>query len=753
MAAVGSGNPTPADERDREFNFLPEGAALRPTEEKYWRVLAVDDDDNFQRSTAYALDDVRIEGRLIDLVQAYSMQEAAGVLARDRNFAVILLDVVMETDDAGLRLVKCLRETLGMAEARIVLVTGQPGVAPIDSVMRDYDINDYCLKSDLSAQRLRNTLTAAFRSYAQVQALSDARRGLHLIIESSNRLLGRKTLRDYSAGALEEIASLLRLTPEGIVCVRADQLDPPLEKPVLPGEAVVIGAAGRFIDALQQPLHSLGEPDIENLLTRSLHERTALEQKGATVLFFQREIAGADYAVYLATGRPLDDTERELLRVFAMNISAGFQNASLVSRLDRIAYEDQLLGLPNRNALVRALNQRLGSPHHVEDSLVMLDIDDFAGLNDAFGLAFGDIILHELASRMQAAFPAPNVVARLHSDIFAVVGHRSMVSMSALARVMDAPFRVGSLDYKLSACLSEMPVRESWGDGPNMLRSATRGLREAKRAGAGTHMRYDAATEQAAANRFALLQQLLLAIPHNELYLTFQPQVRLSDGVIVGVEALIRWKHGTDEMSPDEFVPIAETSSWIVQLGEFVVDCACDALRRLDKAGFPGVVVSVNVSARQFEYPDLGKSILRRLAEAGISPRRVELEVTETAAMRSFDIVATQLAHYRDGGGLVAIDDFGTGLSSLGYLLELPADHLKIDRTFVSRLESSEKDRAIARMILDLGHKLGIQVVAEGVETVGQATWLRSNGYDIGQGWLYGPPMSVERLIDRLRHH
>ncbi len=213
------------------------------------------------------------------------------------------------------------------------------------------------------------------------------------------------------------------------------------------------------------------------------------------------------------------------------------------------------------------------------------------------------------------------------------------------------------------------------------------------------------------------------------------------------MEALLRWQTEDGMVPPGTFIPLAEQSSYIHGIGDIVVALSCQAVHALDQAGFTDILVSLNYSARQLDKPDVLDRLKQQCRLAGVEPSRLCLEVTETAMMQSFQQVAKILQRHRTSGGTVAIDDFGTGLSSLEYLLQLPADHLKIDMTFVSRLDEDERSRFLASMIIELGRRLNISVVAEGVETLSQANWLRDNGCHIGQGWLYGKAMPLDELL------
>ncbi|MCB1954441.1 MAG: EAL domain-containing protein [Rhodocyclaceae bacterium] len=738
---------------DEDLVFAPEDDIPARDSREVWRVLAVDDDKGFQDTTALSLRHTRILGRPIQLVQAYSLAEAARCLAQDRDFAVILADVVMETEDAGLRLVKGVRETLGLFEPRIVLLTGQPGFAPVSRIMEEYDLNDYCLKSDLARRGLKQVLTGAIRGYKQLRDLATARKGLQLIIESSSRLAAARSIDDLARGALIEISRLLRVAPEGIVCVEVPSASTVMASDCsVAAEAIVVRAEGRFETFVGAPLQALPDSRVRGLIEQALSGRIAIEISDAQVVFLPREEAHADYAIFLETGRTLEPAELELLNVFATNVSRGFGNVALISRLDRLAFEDSLLGIPNKTALRREIERLRLTGNGRGSNLLLFDVDNYSGLSDALGPDFTDRLLRMITARLQSFFPAPALVTRVNEDIFGIVGHDAQVNLARAGEVFATPIELEDSSYPLTACYAEIPLDTEHPDAPSLKRAAWRTLQQAKRRGGGQGERWNPTIELESGLRYRLHSQLLGAVDRGELHLVYQPQVELASGRIVGAEALLRWSPPSGPVPPDQFIPVAENSALIHSIGRFVVEQACTAIRRLDADGARALVISVNVSGRQLDRDSFIEEVHSVCASHGISPTRLGLEVTETSAVTAFEGAVSGLGAHRRLGGKVAIDDFGTGMASLKYLQTLPFDYLKIDRSFVSRLGDDEQGGQIARMIIELGRSLGVTVIAEGVETEAQAGWLRRAGCHLAQGWLFGRPVVLEQFAECLRN-
>jgi diguanylate cyclase (GGDEF)-like protein len=710
-----------------------------------WHVLAVDDDPDFQDAMAFALADLELLGAPVNLMQAMSYREAAMILGERRDVAVVLLDVVMETEDAGFRLVRTLREVIGNAEIRIIMLTGEPGMAPARAVMQDCDINDYWTKSELSTERLTTVLTAAFRSYSQLRSVSRARRGLHTIVESSNALFTSKDTHELSAKILTEIASLLEVKTEGIVCVRMENSGTGAD--ILR----IISANGRFYRNVGDQVDALEQQSVIERLKRSLQEQQSLRFDDGAVLLFPMLQAGADYACYVATGRPLDDTEMELLRVFSASISHGFYNVSLFSRLEQMAYQDDLLKIPNRNALIRTLDMLLRSEARADHVLMLIDIDNFSGANTAFGSGYGDFILGLVASRLRDHFPANVLVARVKDDLFAVVGPRSVVNAGdvvALFKRQDRPYELGQV-YSLSTVL--LSLAEFTGDAKLALQSAQLTLKDNKRHGQDRHSVHDPKLLQHHAASYRMLLALRDAAAAGGISIELQPQIDMVTRRVIGVEALARWRmpDGTS-VSPGQFIPLAEATGYILPLGDLLMRLTMECANRLERSGYGGLRVAVNVSSMQLLQPDFLSRFADHMRAHEVPPHQIEIEITESVAMGSFDAIFPQLQQLREMGVAVSIDDFGTGFSSLNYLRQFPADRLKIDRSFIDEIGRVPEAKLIAGAVIEIASRVGMAVIAEGVEEHHQLEWLRDNACSEVQGYLIARPMPADRLIEWL---
>ncbi|OEC36347.1 diguanylate cyclase (GGDEF) domain-containing protein [Pseudomonas cuatrocienegasensis] len=712
-----------------------------------WCVLAVDDDADFQRATAFALEELQVLGGRIELLQAFSYREASAVLARRPDIALVLLDVVMETDDAGLRLVRTLREVIGNSEAHIVLLTGEPGMAPVQEVMHEYDINDYWSKSELTADRLLTVLTAGLRSFAQLRSVTKARRGLQMIVESSNALFCSKSQHELAGKVLGEIGLLLDQPAEGLICMRED-----MAAPGGPLQGRVISATGRFQHARDTSLDSLDEPEVVNAVRSAFDLEAVVRRSRGLVLYLPRLQAGADYACYLETACVLDDTDLELLRVFSASISRGLYNVTLFRRLEEMAYQDELLKIPNRNALLRMLDLTLQDEQlRSEQVLVLIDIDNFSGANTAFGTGYGDFILGLVARRLRDAFASQVLVARVRDDLFAILGPQQEVRAAALValfRRQGRPYELGQVHSLSSVTLR---LADFVGSAHIVLQSALLTLKQAKSAGYDQHVIHDPGLQRTHAESYRMLLALRDAVEAGRISIELQPQLDLNSGAVIGVEALARWRQADGQSVPPlQFIPLAETTGYILPLGDLLLRLSLQAAKRLADAGYGGVRVAVNVSAAQLLQPDFVERFDAHLRAAEVRAQQVEVEITESVAMRNFDSVCSQLRALRERGVSVAIDDFGTGFSSLSYLRLLPADRLKIDRSFIMEIGAVADHQLIAEAVIQIAARVGMQVIAEGVETPLQADWVRQHGCHEAQGYLFGKPMPCDQLLNWL---
>lgn len=712
------------------------------TSTETWPILIVDDEEQVHQATRYALGGYAILGRKLEFVSVYSAREARECLQEGREFACILLDVVMESHDAGLELVSFIRETIADLRVRIVLRTGQPGYAPEVSVIQKYDINDYKCKSELTRNRLITTLTAALRSYQQICTIEANRRGLELIIGAASKLFAIRAVTQFTKGVLLQICSMLQIPTDGILCARYVGDDR--------ADLRILAASGRYADLHGHPLSDINDAAIVEDVRRAMASRNSFFWDDRAVHYIV-SARGEELVVHVRTNHPLSELDRKLLEVFSINIAVGFDNAHLFEQVEHLAFNDALTGLPNRVAFEREIERHIRL--HAPFTVILADIDDFEAVNDGLGHDVGNLTLIATADLLRRHFGPALLIARVSSDSFGIVVPASdrgelAVLLGEFGRRLETNVRIEDNDIPLAITMG-VAFYPDHGDTTNRLfQNAGIALKQAKRACRASYRIFDDRFETDLLARLLTVKQLHYAVERRELILFYQPQIDLASGRVCGVEALLRWQCNGVMVEPDRFIPAAESSGLIVNIGEWVLREACLQQVRWKNAHGLDLQTGVNVSIRQLKDPAFPEMVREILRETAIDPSRLELEVTESIIMDEAQDHIAMLAKVRAMGVRIAIDDFGTGYSSLSYLQRLPVDRLKIDQAFVAGLTEREGDRVIAALIVQMGHLLGMRVIAEGVETPEQEQVVRELKCDEVQGFLYARPVSSERLVE-----
>ncbi|WP_026354182.1 GGDEF/EAL domain-containing response regulator [Massilia niastensis] len=741
-----SGAITDVTDNHDDLVFADEAAeASASASDAAWRILVVDDDADVHSTTTFALGNVEMQGRPLAFLHAYSAEEAFALLGRERDIAVVLLDVVMERADAGLHLVRRIREELGLHEVRIILRTGQPGYAPEMEAIRGYDINDYRTKSELTRTKLYTAVAAAVRSYQQIRALDENRLGLERIVAAGAELMALHGVRDVALGILAQVAGLLGQAPEGVLCVRETSLAAPHHEVL---RAVAAAGACRHLDGRE--LGPQRGAHLAQAAERCLRARRTLGEDDLLAMYFAGK-AGRDFVACIPLDRPIGDTTQRLLQVFAGMVAVSLDNVELVTHLNKAAFHDPLTGLPNRTRLVELIDATLCTPVRANAILALVDLDHFAETNDALGHHFGDLLLVAVARRLKSRLDPQLDLARIGGDIFCVLGDAGAIQPGPLQALFHEPFQIDGQDVQVSATLGLVRLSEHDGCGADALKDADIALKRAKSQQRAGHFYFSRSMGVEIRERVRMMHALRGGFRRGELFLAYQPQVDLASNRAFGAEALLRWRTEDGRLvPPDRFIPIAEYSGLIVDIGEWVLRQACAELMRLRQAGHREFTMSVNVSQVQFRHPHFLDMLRRALDDTRAPPEFVELEITESMAMEEPSLLVEKLAQVKRTGVSIAIDDFGTGFSSLSHLQRLQVDRLKIDRAFVTEITGSARGSSIAEMVVQLGRNLGLSVIAEGVEDERQAQILRALGCPLAQGYLFSRPLAPEALLEWL---
>ncbi|MCL5800961.1 MAG: EAL domain-containing protein [Gammaproteobacteria bacterium] len=434
------------------------------------------------------------------------------------------------------------------------------------------------------------------------------------------------------------------------------------------------------------------------------------------------------------------------------------QRKQAEARLEHLALYDPLTGLPNRKLLDDRLRQVLSEAdregHMV--ALLFIDLDHFKHINDSFGHGMGDKLLKAVADQLSAGLRAGDTIARLGGDEFAVVlpNIRHVDEVAGIVRkiqaLLDAPFTVDGRELHVSASIGITMYPLDEGDVEGLIRNADTAMYHAKESGRNTFRLYTAELHARATRRLALESGLRHALNREEFVLHYQPQVDLRTGRLVGMEALLRWRHPEEGLIPPmEFIPVAEETGLIVPIGEWVLKTVCTQIRVWEKHVFPPLRVAVNISVQQVKHRVLLETVRRALAEAGVEPQYLDLELTESILMGAQ--TTTCIEALDEMGVNFSLDDFGTGYSSLAYLKRFPIDHLKIDRSFVRDIATDPDDAAIVKAVIAMARALGMKVIAEGVETREQLELLSGEGCDMIQGYYCSKPLPADEITELVR--
>lgn len=706
-----------------------------------WCVLIADDDEEVHLATAFVLRGVTIDSRPLQLLHAHSALEAEALLRATPHVAVAMLDVVMETTDAGLRLVEIIRKKIGLQTLRIILRTGQPGYAPELDVIRSYDINDYRAKSDLTQTRLITSLTSALRAYHQLEQIQAANRGMDAVAHASNELLRLRRMQDLARGLFEQIGAVLGIPAAGLMCVErldfGDEEDAGLR--VLYGCREYAALQGKTIDKALNV-------DMLRSIQRCVAARTRIFEPDRVLLWLGTSKSDA-VAVFMLD-QPLTSLDQRLLEMFSASLSMGFENVDLIERLDFFAYFDPLTRLPNRTRFLNEVNEALFVRRDHEWSLALADVLGFSEVNDALGHKCGDSLLVLIAKRLRSTMGPEVRLARISADTFGIFGPSAQIEPDTFMRAFEPVFFVHGHALVVQMRLGITGVGDCKGDAVELLRNASLALDRARVSNGKACVRFSADMSEDAQSRVSMLHNLRAAIDfHRGLSLHFQPILDVSVDKVLGLEAFIRWRDDRGVLLvPGRFIPLAEQTGLIGELGYWVIESALQQFSVWQRDWASAAYLSINVSSVQFREERMAERVLAALHEHDVLPSSLVLEINESICREDRGRVLRHLGRLRQAGVRIAFDDFGGDGFSLRQLNVFPLDMLKIERSFVEMLTVSDANLATVRAIVDLSRGRGLGVVAKCAETAEQVASLVSLDCCVMQGFHLCCPMGEKAL-------
>ena len=714
----------------------PEPTVPATTTVQAWKVLLVDDEEDIHAVLHMALKDVLVEGRPLQLFDATSAAQAKALLQVHPDMSLILLDVVMETEMAGLSLVQHIRRDICNRMVQIVLVTGQPGYAPQREVVCDYEIDGYRLKSELTADKIFVSVYAALRTYRALRESEQQRRELESLTVD---------LRERD-GQLRLAASVYANSYEGIVITDAGteiiDVNPAFTRITGYTHTEVVGqtpkvlASGRHDAAFYRRMWtSIGDHD-----------------------FWQGEICNR---------RKSGDLYTEILSLSVIRDDSGsvqhyigvFSDISLLKaheeELHRIAHYDQLTGVPNRRLLSDRLAQALARSRRTQRSVAVcyLDLDGFKLVNDRFGHAGGDQLLVAITERLRSVLRTDDTLARLGGDEFVLLlteltqPQECRLALDRVLVIVKEPMQIEEQWITVSASIGVTIYPEDDVDSDTLLRHADQAMYLAKECGKNSYHFFDSEHDQQVQTHRLNLQRLRVALDRSEFVLYYQPKADLFTGEIIGAEALIRWNHPEQGLLPPaSFLHYLEGSDLEAAVGEWVINSVLAQIASWNAIGL-SFTVSANVSADHLLRKNFADRLQQLLhAHAEVNPSTLELEILETAALTDMKMAVRTITECRKLGVQFALDDFGTGYSSLTYFLNLPVQLLKIDQSFVRVMLEDPGGLGIVESVVRLAQAFNRPVIAEGVETLEHGSMLMHFGCRLAQGYGIARPMPPQLL-------
>lgn len=709
-----------------------------------WKIAIIDDVQDVHDTTKLALEGLRFEDRPVTFIGAYSAAEAKTLLREHPDTAVALVDVVMESDTAGLELVQWIRETLGNRLIRVVLRTGQPGYAPETDVIVRYEIDDYKEKTELSRTKLVTALITAFRGYRQIDAIERNRVGLERLINSLSTLYSRQALDEFANGILGQLGALLDVEPDGLVCA-VDSPEPD------DGPCYRILAAGGELEAYTgAPIDTLPYSTEADLIRRCIETGQTISESAGTALALTTH-TGAKGAVFIKLPPEgiADDENDKLLRLFAINASTAYENANLFEETRNLAFTDPVTSLPSFGAFCKTLEAARDEGRKL--LVALFDIYKFREMSDGLGEERAEVLLKKIGERLRGNLSDVLTVARREGDEFAILFERdgAIDPNAIIARVDQAfeePVELDDASLAIRGRLGLARVDEDGKEPRTLARYATIALNELRRTGKGRVKEFDPTLQETASERLRLASMLTGSSSKAEFKVVFQPVLDTASGRLSTAEALLRFHDHNGEMLPTgRMIDAAEANGLIVELGaSLLVDAMRQHMRVMDPDNPHRI--NVNLSPAQVQTQRIHNDFTHALTQTGLPPSLLNVEVTENLFLTDDADTLALLDWLREQGTRIYIDDFGTGYSSLSYLGKLPVDGLKIDRSFVMRMEKDSQAAAVVDAVVAIGKKLGLDVVAEGVETDAQRQMLADLGADKLQGFLFAKPGPADHL-------
>ncbi|MCV0428192.1 MAG: EAL domain-containing protein [Roseibium sp.] len=712
-----------------------------------WKILVVDDDPDVHEVTEIAVAGCQFEERSFELLHALSAEEARELLKQNTDIAVALVDVVMESDTAGLGLVSWIRSELGNHFTRLILRTGQPGYAPQTDVIMKYDIDGYTEKAELSRTKLITAIVTALRGYKLVMSLETNRQKLKQLNSHFAAIVEKNALSEFASAVLHQLSELFGQPVDSLLC-GPETL--PEYGAVDRSKFRVLAATGNFEDKIDLPIDVVGDDAIRRSINECVERQAncSTAQGLALPLVTRNGMAGA---LYLGIPETLleDLVGAEVVQLFVSNVALGYEKTGLLEHIRNLAYVDRVTGLSTFSGFIESFERN--SLKRTSLLVIHTDIQRFRVIVDGIGDEKASAVLKKTGHRLSQTFPDALTIARKEGDEFLILlkGDGNSVD-DVVARVEDAfqePITLDENQITLKLRLGFALAENEKQGAEETVRFASIALNDVRQKGVTNHAVFHPLMQEAAFERLRLASLLTGTSNQTEFSVHYQPIMKAKDESLASFEALMRFRTpGGSYLNTARMIEAAEASGLISEIGAWMFRAAFSEFGQLTDLS-EGTRLNVNLSPRQVQTNRIYKDIEEAASAAELPLNKLVFEVTEGLFINNDRVTISLLSWLRGKGAKVVIDDFGTGYSSFSYLRKLPVDGIKIDRSFIMNMDQDRDALAVVKSIMAVAKAMDLSITAEGVETVVQKNIMQDLQCDYLQGYLYSKPLDFRDTL------
>lgn len=712
-----------------------------------WKILIVDDDPDVHEVTKIAVGGCIFENRPFELLHALSAQEARQILLKHPDIAVALVDVVMESDTAGLGLVSWIRSELGNHFTRLILRTGQPGYAPQTDVIMKFDIDGYTEKAELSRTKLITAIVTGLRGYKLVMSLETNRKKLKQLNEHFAAIVEKNALSEFAAAVLKHFTVLVGQPVDSLLCGLETLPDyGSFDK----SNVRVLAATGNFEDKIDLPVDVISDDAIRNAVARCVEtQATCASPKGLALPLVTRN--GMTGALYLGISEELLEelVGSEVVQLFVSNVALGYEKTGLLEHIRNLAYVDRVTGLSTFSGFIETFQRHAANGAKL--LVVHSDIQRFRVIVDGIGDEKAGAVLKRTGHRLSQTFPDALTIARKEKDEFLILlkGGEENTIQDVVARIEDAfqqPITLEDNQITLRLRLGFASTGTETQGAEELVRFASIALNDVRQKGVINHAVFHPLMQEAAFERLRLASLLTGSSNQTKFSLNYQPIMHARDESLASFEALMRFRTPSGTfLNTARMIEAAEASGLITEIGAWMFKTSFAEFSSLTGIS-DDVRLNVNLSPRQVQANRIYKDIEDAVTAAELPLDRLVFEVTEGLFLSNDQVTLAFLTWLRDKGARVVIDDFGTGYSSFSYLRKLPVDGIKIDRSFIMNMDQDADALAVVKSIIAVAQALDLNVTAEGVETVAQRNIMQELHCDYLQGYFYAKPLATNDL-------